>query len=353
VAEFLTMLPEHHLPTIREWQRATWDEERQRYAALKYLLTLRLVSALHEQGIGLSYRYTARITTVWSRELVEINARGTQPRLATSALLMRYVGEYQQRENIDLRSAAVLELLGLERGKRSAVDDSPTRKHAHIKGPPLQRLLGWRDEILAHRSTAVSLASILAVQLIEGLECMGIRCETKSGERMPTARIRGGRPPTETDERTHSYDYQVPVVLYGLCLQAAPKLGIPSADRYAVGRVITHLIMESSRLSPTLLQAEFTYGQAVANARRRQRESERAASEMVYVERFLRLCKERAARDRWHRSGGTGKAPASTVDDHLGRTVHGPNADRIAADRVSRHADMREHRQDVARRSVR
>jgi hypothetical protein len=233
------------------------------------------------------------------------------------------------------------------------VDDSPSRKHAHIKGPPLQRLLNWRDEILTHNGTAVSLASILAVQLIEGLERMGIRCDTKSGERMPTARIRGGRPPTETDDRTHSYDYQVPVVLYGLCLQAAPKLGIPSADRYAVGRVITHLIMQASRLSPTLLQAEFTYGQAVANARRRQRESERAASERVYVERFLKLCKERAARDAWHRKGGVGKPPASTVNDHLGRTVYGPNADRIAADRVSRHADMREHRQDVARRAVR
>jgi hypothetical protein len=347
------MLPEHHLSTIREWQRATWDEERQRYAALKYLLTLRLVGALHEQGIGLSYRYTARITTVWSRELVEINARGTQPRLATSALLTRYVAEYQEREGIDLRSAAVLELLELERGKRSAVNDSPSRKHAHIKGPPLQRLLGWREEILAHSGAAVSLASILAVQVIEGLECMGIRCETKQGERMPTAKIRGARPPTEADDRTHSYDYQVPVVLYGLCLEAAPKLGIPSVDRYAVGRVITHLIMEAGRLSPTLLQAEFTYGQAVANARRRQRELERVASERVYVERFLQLCRERAARDRWHRKGGVGKPPPSTVDDHLGRTVHGPNADRIAADRASRHADMREHRQDVARRSVR
>jgi hypothetical protein len=353
VAEFLTVLPEQHLPTIREWQRATWDEERQRYAALKYLLTTRIVSALHQHGIGLSYKYAARATTLWSRELVEINARGTQPRLATSACFMRLVGEYQQREGIDLRSAAVLELLGLERGKRSAVDDSPTRKHAHIKGLPLQRLLDWRDEILTQRGTAVSLASILAVQLIEGLERMGIRCETKSGERMPTARIRGGRSPTETDDRTHSYDYQVPVVLYGLCLEAAPKLGIPSADRYAVGRVITHLIMEASRLSPTLLQAEFTYGQAVVNARRRQRESERAASEMVYVERFLRLCKERTARDKWQRKGGVGRPPASTIDDHLGRTVHGPDANRIAADRANRHADMREHRQDVARRSVR
>jgi len=142
-------------------------------------------------------------------------------------------------------------------------------------------------------------------------------------------------------------------VLYGLCLQAAPKLGIPSADRYAVGRVITHLIMESPSISPTLLQAGFTYGQAVANARRRQREHQRAASELVYAERFLQLCKERSARDRWQRNGGAGKPPASTVDDHLGRTVHGPNADRIAADRANRHADMREHKQDVARRSVR
>jgi hypothetical protein len=339
------------LPTIREWQRVTWDEERKRYAALKYLLTLRLVSALHEQGIGLSYKYTARITTVWSRELVEINARGTQPRLATSALLMRYVGEYQQREHIDLRSAAILELLGLERARRS--EEGGQSRHVHISGAALQRLLQWRQEILAHSGAAVSLASILAVQLIEGLERLGIRCDTRTGERPPDSPLRSGRPPTDADDRTRSYNYQAPALLFARCLEAAPKLGIDVTGRYAAGKVIVHLIMGSAKISPTLLQAQFTYGQAVSNARKSQRAKERAESDKVYSERFLKLCKERAARDKWHRSGGAGRPPASTVDDHLGRTVHGPNADRIAADRVSRHADMREHKQDVARRSVR
>lgn len=351
MAEFLTMLPEHHLPTIREWQRATWDESRQRYKALKYLLTLRLASALHEQGIGLSYRYAARATTLWSRELVEINARGTQPRLATSPYLMRYVGEYQQRESIDLRSGAILELLGLERARRS--EEGGQSRHVHISGAALQRLLQWRQEILAHSGAAVSLASILGVQLIDGLEQNGIACDTKKGERLPTAPLRGGRPPAEAEERVRAYNYQAPVLLFARCLEAAPRLGIDVTGRYAVGQVIVRLIMESSSISPTLLQAGFTYGQAVANARRRQREHQRVASELVYAERFLQLCKERAARDAWQRKGGVGKPPASTVDDHLGRTVHGPNAERIAADRASRHADMREHKQDVARRSVR
>ena len=39
-----------------------------------------------------------------------------------------------------------------------------------------------------------------------------------------------------------------------------------------------------------------------------------------YVAAHLRLCRERAARDAWLRRG-KGKAPESTVDDHLGRTV--------------------------------
>jgi len=60
VAEFLTVLPEQHLPTIREWQRETWNAERERYVALKRLLTLRLVSALHQHGIGLTYEYMGR-----------------------------------------------------------------------------------------------------------------------------------------------------------------------------------------------------------------------------------------------------------------------------------------------------
>jgi hypothetical protein len=351
VAEFLTVLPEQHLPTIREWQRATWDEERQRYAALKFLLTTRIVSALHQHGIGLSYKYAARATTLWSRELVEINARGTQPRLATSACFMRLVGEYQQRESIDTRSGAILELLGLERARR-AEEGGPSRD-VHISGAALQRLLQWRQEISAHSGAAVSLASILAVQLIDGLERIGIRCDTRGSERPPDSPLRSGRPPADADDRTRSYTYKAPALLFARCLEGAPKLGIDVTGRYAVGKVIVHLIMESPSISPTLLQAQFTYGQAVANARRSLRARERAESDKVYSERFLTLCKERAARDRWQRKGGVGKPPASTVDDHLGRTVHGPNAERIAADRANRHADMREHKQDVARRSVR
>ena len=351
MAEFLTVLPEQHLPTIREWQRATWDEEKQRYAALKYLLTTRIVSALHEHGIGLAYKYTPRATTLWSRELVEINARGTQPRLATSPCFMRLVGEYQQRENIDLRSGAILELLGLERARRA--EEGGQSRHVHISGAALQKLMQWRQEISAHSGAAVSLASILAVQLIDGLERIGIRCDTRGAERPPDSPLRSGRPPTDSDDRARAYNYQAPALLFARCLEAAPKLGIDVTDRYAAGKVIVHLIMTSESISPTLLQAQFTYGQAVANARRSLRARERAESDKVYAERFLTLCKERAARDKWQRKGGVGKPPASTVDDHLGRTVHGPDANRIAADRANRHADMREHRQDVARRSVR
>ena len=51
----------------------------------------------------------------------------------------------------------------------------------------------------------------------------------------------------------------------------------------------------------------------------------------VYVERFLTLCRERAARDKWLLRGGKGKPPASTVDDHLGRKRGTFNADKIAA----------------------
>ena len=50
----------------------------------------------------------------------------------------------------------------------------------------------------------------------------------------------------------------------------------------------------------------------------------------VYVERFLTLCRERAARDKWLLSGGRGKPPASTVDDHLGRKRGTFHAERVA-----------------------
>lgn len=50
------------------------------------------------------------------------------------------------------------------------------------------------------------------------------------------------------------------------------------------------------------------------------RKRERAVDGVDYVAAHLRLCRERAARDAWQRRG-KGKAPESTVDDHLGRTV--------------------------------
>ena len=51
----------------------------------------------------------------------------------------------------------------------------------------------------------------------------------------------------------------------------------------------------------------------------------------IYVERFLQICRERAARDKWLLSGGRGKEPPSTVDDHLGRKRGTFNAQKIAA----------------------
>jgi hypothetical protein len=59
----------------------------------------------------------------------------------------------------------------------------------------------------------------------------------------------------------------------------------------------------------------------------------------VYVERFLLLCRERAARDEWLLKGGDGEPPASTVDDHLGRKRGTFNAQKIAASK--NYADWR------------
>lgn len=59
----------------------------------------------------------------------------------------------------------------------------------------------------------------------------------------------------------------------------------------------------------------------------------------VYVQRFLQLCRERAARDEWLLSGGDGEPPASTVDDHLGRKRGTFNAQKVAASK--NYADWR------------
>jgi hypothetical protein len=60
----------------------------------------------------------------------------------------------------------------------------------------------------------------------------------------------------------------------------------------------------------------------------------RTSDPVDYVARHLTLCRERAARDAWLMRGGRGKAPPSTVDDHLGRSVHRGDARLIALDGI-------------------
>lgn len=60
----------------------------------------------------------------------------------------------------------------------------------------------------------------------------------------------------------------------------------------------------------------------------------RTSDPVDYVARHLTLCRERAARDAWLMRGGRGKAPPSTVDDHLGRSVHRGDARLIALDQA-------------------
>jgi hypothetical protein len=71
-----------------------------------------------------------------------------------------------------------------------------------------------------------------------------------------------------------------------------------------------------------------------ASAPGRKHLRKRTSDPVDYVARHLTLCRERAARDAWLMRGGRGKAPPSTVDDHLGRSVHRGDARLIALDQV-------------------
>ena len=354
MADFLATLSLTHVSIIREWQKETWDGERWRYWSVKYMLTKRLVDALKAVGIGLDYEYVAPPSMMWARDAVEPTKSGTMPRFSIEPGLMRLVAEYQDRCDLSSRSNTIFNLLGLPPALNFTSQGSKVRerRHVHIKGEALAKIIRWRQEVKATSGMSLSLASILGVQLLDGLERLGLKMSSTRSATL-IGRIRGGRPITDIENRTHSYDYRVPEPLYALLLRAAPQLGLSGVSRYTACEAITMLILQAESLHSTLLQASFPYGQEVEALRKVRAKHDKAAAEKVYVERFLQLCKERAARDKWHRKGGVGKPPPSTVDDHLGRTVHGPDANRIAADRVSRHADMREHRQDVARRAVR
>jgi hypothetical protein len=94
-------------------------------------------------------------------------------------------------------------------------------------------------------------------------------------------------------------------------------------------------LLDSRRDAPIAASLAELDGAAVAPYPNGRKVTHKCTADPVdYVARHLALCRERAARDAWLMRGGRGRAPPSTVDDHLGRAVHRGDARLIALDQA-------------------
>ena len=345
----LVQMGQAHMPQMVAWQRETWCETRQRYQTMQHVIGVRLLAALRADGYARDYVPTISHRH-WTARAPLDSTSGAIWELKCDSMLALHIDRYRRDRRIPTRRLACLVLLGLAEDTPS--DGPRVRSHSKLTETASLRVHGWYEVIMAETGARVSYARIVTLQLVRLLDEHGIHVPIDPSR--PWVSLTATRMVAHPDERVGRHAYYVPGRLQEPIAQLGTHLGL-DIDR--IGALVSELLMRVDGLHEMLLASAHRAARKMdPRARARARAQAKAVDAItldIYSQRFLKLCKERAARDAWHRKGGVGKPPVSTVDDHLGRTVHGPNADRIAADRVSRHADMREHKQDVARRSVR
>lgn len=346
----LVAMSHAHLPQMVAWQRATWCETRQRYQTMQHVLQTRLLVALRAAGHARDYVPTISPRHWTARETMVENPHGSIWELKCDAMLALHIDRYRRDKRIPTRRLAVFILLGLAEDVPS--DAPPVRQHSKLTDAASGRVHGWYEAIMAETGARVSYASIVTLQLLRLLDEHGIHVPIDPSR--PWVSLTASRNVAHPDERVGRHAYYIPARLLEPIAQLGQLLGL---DIQRIGALVSELVMRVDGLHPMLLTHAFKVARKMdPRAKAKARAQARAVDGIVldiYSQRFLVLCKEREARDRWLLRGGVGRPPASTVDDHLGRTVHRGNAERIAADRMNRSADFREHRSDVAKRAKR
>jgi len=330
-------IPERYLPVLRAAQLETLSEGR--YHSTRYLVAGRILERLqaigYAEGLELDSLFTAYHRYVPSA-MVPLHSRNLRQTGGTQSVVLppevaTWVGAYCDDYGLPNRSRAVVQLLSLDEFDDDRGRFDLSRITTCVPNALAPHVARWQAESRKNGRT-VAISSLLVSQLCAAMTDLGIPYQLPRDYR-----IRWRQHPSDVEELVAGGKLQasIPRMLRESLARAREILrgrSEVSASEWFGETIIRLLWSRVSRGLPAEILESRPGGPKTIVLHPRRAVASGVGPE-VYVERFLTLCKERAARDAWHARGGTGSAPPSTVDDHLGRTIFGPDAHRVAVDR--------------------
>ncbi len=219
-----------------------------------------------------------------------------------------------------------------------------------------QRVSVWQEQCVTDDALAPEWSSVARWQVAQALTLLGYGPPKQPVRYGTWARLR---------DSAHRTRLTLTDALAAACYQEALRLRVTLAS--VCNMLLLSLPAEPPTMPPRMTKAELdaAYKDQRVARWRELRDAARAGQQLarlkpgrkptlplrvaqvttdVYLQRFLTLCAEREARDRWLSKGGRGKPPPCTVDDHLGRKRHSYDADAAYASRVRSHGKVHKGR---------
>jgi hypothetical protein len=326
-------IPERYIPRLRAAQLETYAGGR--YYSARYLVASRILRRLqaigYAEGLELDSMFSPHHRYV-IEPMLPLSSRDLQATNLTHSVqipveLAAWVEVYREAYGLSARSRAAVQLLDLDEVDEERVGRDVTRIAFNIPVSFAPQVEAWQTQSKKSGRT-IALTSLVVYQLSAALSDAGIEHEL----------------PREARVRWRTTPSNIPELLANCSLKASiPRMLRPALERARAVLRTRGEVGNGEGWNETILRLLWTrVGKSLPDALRESNPSafERPAPKPktqsapdVYAERFLTLCRERAARDRWLAQGGMGRPPPSTVDDHLGRRVYQADAQRVAIDR--------------------
>lgn len=330
-------IPERYLPVLRAAQLETLSEGR--YHSTRYLVAGRILERLqaigYAEGLELDSLFVPHYRYV-SDPMVPLHSRDLRQTGGTHSVTLppeiaAWVGSYCEDYGLPNRSRAVVQLLSLDEFDDDRGRFDLSRITTCVPNALAPHVARWQAESRKNGRT-VAISSLLVSQLCAAMTDLGIPYQLPRDYR-----IRWRQHPSDVEELVAGGKLQasIPRMLRESLARAREILRARNevSGSEWFGETIVRLLWArvTQGLPADILQSAPGKGRTIVLHDRIKLNPH--AGPDVYPDRFLTLCKERAARDAWLARGGTGRVPPSTVDDHLGRTVYGPDPHRVAVDR--------------------
>lgn len=330
-------IPERYIPVLRAAQLETLSEGR--YHSTRYLVAGRILERLqaigYAEGLELDSLFVAHHRHVFA-PMAPLHSRDLRQTGGTQSVTLppevaEWLDAYCDDYGLPNRSRAAVQLLSLDEFDDDRGRYDLSRITTCVPNALAPHVARWQAESRKNGRT-VAISSLLVSQLCAAMTDLGIPYQLPRDYR-----IRWRQNPSDVEELVAGGKLQasIPRILRESLARARAILRARnevSASEWFGETIVRLLWARVGRGLPADILESRPGGPKTIVLHPRRAVAPDVGPD-VYAARFLTLCKERAARDAWLARGGTGSAPPSTVDDHLGRKVFGPDAHRVAVDR--------------------